>query len=149
MRKLYTLLALFAILLLVNTTKTFAQSGQELVEICGMVAGDATYLKDFQIKLDAAKPGEEPPKAIHSLVLSKNTHYRFSVCNSKDYSGEAIIQIYDNNRLMATNHMVATGKTYPTVDFKCTSAGVYHIFVTFKEGEQGLAVVLLSYVDRL
>jgi len=146
MRKL--IFTLFAFILLISTHKSFAQSGQELLDICNMVAGEATYLKDFQIKLDEAKPGEESPTARYSLVLSKNTQYRFSVCNSKDYSGEAIIQIFDNNRLIGTNHMVATGKTYPTFDFKCSSAGVYHIFVNFKEGKQGLAVVLLSYVDR-
>ena len=83
MRKLYFLFALFAIFFVTsNSNKLLAQSGQELVDICGMVAGDATYLKDFQIKLDAAKPGEEAPIQRYSLVLSKNTEYLFSICNS-------------------------------------------------------------------
>ncbi|MBU8892231.1 MAG: hypothetical protein KOO66_05595 [Bacteroidales bacterium] len=149
MRYFYIIFALFAIIILGNTNKSFAQSGQELVDICGIIAGDATYLKDFQIKLEAAKPGEEPPTARHSVVLSKSTQYRFSICNSKDYSGEAIIQLYDNNRLLGTNYVVATGKSYPTFDFKCTTTGVYHIFISFKEGDQGLAVALLSFVKRL
>ncbi len=148
MRNIYIIFALFAILLLGNSNKLFAQSGQELVDICGMVAGDATYLKDFQIKLEAAKPGEEPPTARHSVVLSKNTKYRFSVCNSKDFPGEAVLQIYDNNRLLGTTYLVATGKSYPSVDLKCTQTGVYHIFITFKEGKQGMAVALLSFVER-
>ncbi|MCK5170237.1 MAG: hypothetical protein KAQ75_10185 [Bacteroidales bacterium] len=149
MRNIYIIFALFAIILFGNSNKLSAQSGQELVDICGMIAGEATYLKDFPIKLDAAKPGEEPPRAAHSVVLSKNTKYRISICNSKDYSGEAIIQLYDSNRLLGTNYIVATGKSYPTFDFKCTKTGVYHIFVSFKEGEQGLAVTLLSFVKRL
>ena len=148
MRKFYIILALFAINLLGINSDLLAQSGQELVDICGMVAGDATYLKDFQIKLDAAKPGEEAPIARHSVVLSKNTKYRFSVCNSKDFTGEAVLQLYDNNRLLGTNYIVATGKSYPTFDFKCTTTGVYHIFITFKEGQQGMAVALLSFVER-
>jgi len=149
MRNVYIIFALFAILLLGNSNKLFAQSGQELVDICGMIAGDdATYLKDFQVKLEAAKPGEEPPVARHSVVLSKNTKYRFTICNSKDFQGEAILQIYDNNRLLGTTYIVATGKSYPSVEFKCTQTGVYHIFVNFKEGEQGLAVALLSFVER-
>jgi hypothetical protein len=148
MRNVYIIFALFAVLLLGNSNKLFAQSGQELVDICGMVAGDATYLKDFQIKLEAAKPGEEPPRAAHSLVLSKNTKYRFSVCNSKDFQGEAVLQLYDNNRLLGTNYIVATGKSYPSFDFKCTQTGVYHIFISFKEGQQGMAVALLSFVER-
>lgn len=148
MRNIYIIFALFALILLGNSNKLFAQSGQELVDICGMVAGDATYLKDFQIKLEAAKPGEEQLKGRHSIVLSKNTKYRFSICNSKDFPGEAILQLYDNNRLLGTNHIVATGKSFPFFDFKCTTTGVYHIFVTFKEGKQGMAVVLLSFVER-
>ena len=149
MRNIHIIFALFAILLIGNSNKLFAQSGQELVDICGMVAGDATYLKDFQIKLDAAKPGEEPPQARYSIVLSKKTEYLFSICNSKDYAGEAIFQLYDNNRLLATNYIVATGKSYPKVTFKCSTTGVYHIFISFKEGEQGLAVALLSFVKKL
>lgn len=149
MRKLNILFILFAILFIGNSSKLFAQSGQELAEICNSVAGDVMYLKDFQIKLDAAQPGEEPPRATYSVVLSKNTEYLFTICNSKDYQGEAIFQLYDNNRLMITNYTIATGKYYPKVRFKCTSTGVYHMFVTFKEGQQGLAVALLSFVKKL
>ncbi|HAF31149.1 MAG TPA: hypothetical protein DCG75_19090 [Bacteroidales bacterium] len=148
MRYIYIIFALFAMLLLGNS-KSFAQSGQELVDICGMIAGDATYLKDFQIKLEAAKPGEELPTARYSVVLSKNTEYLFSICNSKDYPGEAILHLYDNNRLVTTNYIIATGKYYPKVSFKCSTTGVYHMFITFKEGDQGLAVALLSFVQRL
>jgi hypothetical protein len=149
MRKLNILFILFAILLIGNSNKLFAQSGQELVDICNMVAGDAMYLKDFQIKLDAAKPGEEPPTARYSVVLSKNTEYLFSICNSKDYQGEAIFRLYDNNRLITTNYIIATGKYYPKVTFKCSSTGVYHVFITIKEGQQGMAVALLSFVKKL
>lgn len=149
MRKLNIIFVLFAIILMGSNNKAFSQSGEELVDICGTVAGDATYLKDFQIKLDAANPGEEPPKAIYSIVLSKKTEYLFTVCNSNDYSGQAVLKLYDNNRLLATNYVVATGQSYPKFTFKCSTTGVYHIFVTFKEGEQGLAVALLSFVRKL
>ncbi|HKL07233.1 MAG TPA: hypothetical protein VJ896_00565 [Bacteroidales bacterium] len=150
MKNILTIFIFFAIFTFGNFQPVKAQSGQELVDICSMIAGDeVTYLKDFPIKLDAAKPGEEPPTARFSVVLSKNTQYRLTICNSKDYSGQAIMQLFDNNRLLGTNFVVATGKTYPSFDFKCTSTGVYHIFVTFKEGEQGLAVSMLSFVKKL
>ncbi|MFO7844692.1 MAG: hypothetical protein R6V16_12850 [Bacteroidales bacterium] len=150
MKNILTIFIFFAIFTFGNFHTVKAQSGQELVDICSMIAGDeVTYLKDFPVKLDAAKPGEESPTARFSVVLSKNTQYRFTICNSKDYSGQAIMQLFDNNRLLGTNFVVATGKTYPSFDFKCTSTGVYHIFVTFKEGEQGLAVSMLSFVKKL
>lgn len=150
MRKLTILFILFAILFVGNSNKLYAQSGQELADICNMLAGDdVMYLQDFQIKLDAAKPGEEPPRATYSVVLSKKTEYLFTICNSKDYQGEAIFQLYDNNRLVTTNYIIATGKYYPKVKFKCSATGVYHIFITFKEGQQGMAVALLSFVQKL
>jgi len=148
MRNSYLIFALFAIFIL-NNNYAKAQSGQELVDLCNIIADDATYLKDFQVKLDAAKPGEEKPNMKFSVVLSKSTQYRFSICNSKDYPGKAIVSLYDNNRLLGTNYLVATGKNYPSFDFKCQSTGVYHIFIDFREGEQGLAVVLLSFVQKL
>ena len=150
MKNITAIFIFLAIITLGNLSTAKAQSGQELVDICSMIAGEeATYLKDFQIKLDEAKTGEEPPTARFSVVLSKNTQYRFTTCNSKDYSGQAILKLFDNNRLLGTNFVVATGKTYPSFDFKCTSTGVYHIFVTFKEGDQGLAVAMLSFVKKL
>ena len=148
MRNIYIIFALFALILLGNSNELFAQSGQELVDICGMVAGDATYLKDFPVKLEAAKPGEEPPKTRFSVVLSKSTIYRFSVCNSKDFPGEAVIHIYDASRLLISNHRIATGQTYASINFKCSNTSVYHVFVSYKEGKQGMSVVLLSFVER-
>ncbi|MEA3318306.1 MAG: hypothetical protein U9R54_10140 [Bacteroidota bacterium] len=126
-----------------------AQSGQELMDICGMIAGDATYLKDYEIKLEEAKTGEEPPKAIFSFLLTKNMVYKFSICNSKDYPGKAIVSLYDNNRILGTSYQVATGKYYPSFNFKCSKTGVYHVFIRFKDGEQGLALTLLSLVEAL
>jgi len=124
-----------------------AQSGQELIDICGMIAGDATYLKDFEIKLEEVKTGEEPPRAVYSILLTKNMMYKFSICNSSDFSGKAIVNLYDNNRILGTSYQVATGKYYPSFNFKCSKTGVYHIIIKFKDGEKGLALTLLSLVE--
>jgi hypothetical protein len=123
-----------------------AQSEDELVEICGMVAKEATYLKDFKIRLDA---GDPPPTQRFSVILKKDIKYRFSVCNSKDFEGKVILELYDNNRLLATTYVVATGKDYPSIDYTCSKTGAYHLFFKFKEGKPGLAVGLLSMVEAL
>ena len=124
----------------------FAQTEDELVEICGMVAKEATYLKDFKIRLDA---GDPPPTQRFSVILKKDIKYRFSVCNSKDFEGKVILELYDNNRLLATTYVVATGKDYPSIDYICQKTGAYHLFFKFKEGKPGLAVGLLSMVETL
>jgi len=82
-------------------------------------------------------------------MLKKGNQYRFKVCNSKDYPGEAILQVYDSNRLMGTTYNVATGKSYDSIDIKCTKTGPYHIFLSYKEGEPGLSVAILYHVKVL
>lgn len=62
----------------------FSQFGPGFVEKCAVNSGkDATYLKDFQVVLNAAQPEQVQPIARYPLVLSKNNIYRFSVCTRK------------------------------------------------------------------
>lgn len=140
-------IALFFLLtagLIGYSSVAYSQSEDELVEICGMIAGEATFLKDFKIRLDS---GDPPPIQRFSVILKKGIKYRFSVCNSKDQDGKVVLQLLDNNRLLATTHIVATGKDYPFIDYVCTKTGAYHLFFNFKDGKSGLAVGLLSLVE--
>lgn len=123
-----------------------AQTEEELVQICGMVAGEATYLKDFKIKLDA---GDPPPVQRFSALLKKDVKYRFSVCNSKDYEGKVVLNLLDNNRLLASTYVIATGKDYPSIDWVCSKTGAYHLFFQFRDGKSGMAVGLISMVEML
>ncbi|MDD2197727.1 MAG: hypothetical protein PHE03_00690 [Bacteroidales bacterium] len=145
MKNRFTLF-LFLIFVLGFSVNSLAQSEDDLVEICAMVAGDATLLKDFTIRLDAGNP---PPTQRFSIILKKGIKYRFSVCNSNDFEGKVVLQLLDNNRLQATTYVVATGKDYPSIDYSCTKTGAYHLFYTFRDGKPGLAVGLLSLVDTM
>lgn len=145
MKNRFTLLFV-SIFLLGFSANSFAQSEDDLVEICAMVAGDATLLKDFTIRLDAGNPA---PTQRFSVILKKGIKYRFSVCNSNDFEGKVVLQLLDNNRLQATTYVVATGKDYPSIDYSCTKTGAYHLFYSFRDGKPGLAVGLLSLVDAM
>ena len=116
---------------------------------CAGSAGNVTYLKDFVVKLDPGIPGGNPPSAKFSMVLSKNTQYRFSICTAPDSEGEAILQLFDMNVLQGSTYISATGKEFPSFDFKCQKTGVYHVFISFKEGKAGEAVGILSFVKKL
>jgi hypothetical protein len=140
------LIVLLSLILSGWSIKSFAQSEDDLIEICGMIAQDATFLKDFTIRLDA---GDPPPTQRFSVILKKGIKYRFSVCNSNDYEGRVVLQLLDNNRLLATTYVVASGKDYPSIDYVCTKTGAYHLFFNFKEGKPGLAVGLLSLVETM
>lgn len=125
------------------------QDNMELVGQCAASAGDVTYLKDFPVKLDAGTPGGKPPSAKFSMLLSKNTSYRFTICTAPDSDGEAVLQLFEMNKQIGSSYNEATGKDYTSFDFKCQKTGVYHIFISFKEGRAGEAVGIMSFVERL
>ena len=103
------------------TSQAIAQDNVELVAQCAASAGNVTYLKDFIVKLDAGIPGGKPPSAKFSMVLSKNTQYRFSICTAPDSEGEAILQLFDMNVLQGSTYISATGKEFPFFDFKSSA----------------------------
>jgi hypothetical protein len=144
------LLLFLAIALVSSTISVKAQSAAALVDICASSAGnDATYLKDFTVELESAKANEKIPQAKFSMVLSKNTRYRFTICSSEVSQGKGVIQLYDENRLLGSTFNPATGKEYHMFDFNCTKTGVYHVFISFQEGKAGTAVGILSFVEKL
>lgn len=131
-------------------SKLFAQSTTKLVEICAESAGtDATYLKDFVVQLESAGPDGKPPVAKYSMVLSKNNVYRFTICNSDDSEGRAVLQLFDMNIMLGSTYNPSTGKEYKSFDFQCQKTGVYHVFISFIEGKKGNAVGILSYIKTL
>ncbi len=126
-----------------------AQDTQDLIQQCASSAGDdATYLKDFVVKLDGASSGSRPPMYRQSLALRKNITYRFSICNKENSEGEAVLRVYDQANLILSTWYPASGKEYNIINFQCKKSGVYTIVISFKDGKQGEAVGVLSYVKK-
>ncbi|MBN2348578.1 MAG: hypothetical protein JXJ22_07070 [Bacteroidales bacterium] len=140
---------LIVILLIIFGVNLSAQDNAQLVAQCAANAGNVTYLKDFVVKLDAGTPGGKAPTAKFSMVLSKSTVYRFSICTSPSSEGEGVLQLWEMNNMLGSSFMTATGKDYPFFDFKCQKTGVYHVFISFKDGKPGDCVGILSFVKKL
>jgi hypothetical protein len=131
------------------TFSVFSQFGPGFVEQCATNSGkDATYLKDFQVVLNAAQPEQLTPIARYPLVLSKNNIYRFSLCTPEDSPGKAILQLYDSNKLIFSSCNKDTGEEYNPFNFLCQKTGIYHVFISFEDGKQGHTVGILSYVSK-
>lgn len=126
-----------------------AQDISQLTAQCAANAGDVMYLKDFVVKLDEGTPGGAPPTARFALLLSKNVVYRFSICTAPNSEGDAVLQLYEMNSMLGSTFIPSTGKDYPSFDFKCQKTGVYHVFISFKEGRSGEGVGIMSYVKKL
>jgi len=123
-------------LALIVVAPVTAQSMEDLVQRCAMNAGeDATYLKDFVVKLDGAQPEQRPPVYRQSLALRKNVTYRFSICNMDTSEGEAVLRLYDQSKQILSTYYPQTGKEYNIVNFQCKKSGVYTIMINFKEGK--------------
>lgn len=94
----------------------FSQNIQDKVQNCATSAGtDATYLKDFIVKLDGIKPNERPPVFRTTLVLRKGVIYRFSLCNMETSTGESVLRLYDESNMLASTFYPETGKEYKSI----------------------------------
>jgi hypothetical protein len=142
------IIKIISILLFFFSSISYSQDLTQLVAQCAANSGDVTYLKDFVVKLDAGTPGGAPPTARFAMILSKNAMYRFSICTAPTSDGDAILQLMDMNRLLGSTFIQATGKEFPYFDFKCQKTGVYHVFISFKEGKAGEGVGILSLVKK-
>ena len=144
------ILTLFSLGLIFSLTGNLqAQSAEDLVEQCANNAGkDATYLKDFIVKLGEGKSGSKHPVARYPLVLSKNNVYRFSVCTMEVSEGKAIIRLYDSNRLIFSSYDADTQEEFNPFNFLCQKTGIYHVSISFIDGKPGEAVGILSYVTK-
>jgi hypothetical protein len=146
MKKYITIIAIF---ILTCPVFTYAQDISQLAAQCAANAGDVMYLKDFVVKLEEGVPGGAPPVARFALLLSKGVVYRFSVCSAPNSEGEAVLQLFDMNTMMGSTYNSTTGTEYTRIDFKCQKTGVYHVFISFKEGKAGEGVGIMSYVKKL
>ncbi len=150
MRKIYFIILFLIIILFIGEKSAFAQSSSKLVEYCAASAGDdATYLKDFVVELEAAGPDGKAPEQRYTMVLSKNTEYRFTVCNTENSEGKAMVQLYDMNKLYGSTYNPATGQSVKSVNFQCQKTGAYHLIISFIDGKKGSAVAIVSFIRTL
>jgi hypothetical protein len=126
-----------------------AQSSQNLAICASNMGEDATYLKDFQVDLGEAVAGGQRPVAKFSMILNKNTQYKFLICNNPGSQGRAVMTLYDSNTQLASSYIEASKKEFPGFEFNCTKTGVYHVFISFLDGKQGSAVGILAFTKKL
>lgn len=139
------LINIVAILLFFITTAFLTQDTTDEVMDCASKAGpSAIYLKDFQVKLPAAVPGQRPPMFRQAIVLRGNNIYRFNLCNKQ---GEAILRIYDSSRMILTTYDPAKQVENNPISFFCKKTGPYNIVISFKEGKAGESIGVMSHVN--
>lgn len=125
----------------------WGQDPQELVSQCALDIGDnTTYLKDFVIKLPNATTSSDAPVYKANFYFMKNQNYRFTMCNAENSEGELILTLYDKQKMVTTTYLKSSGKVYGSVDFECNKTGLYQLWFSFKDGQKGYGVGIVSLV---
>lgn len=123
------------------------QDPQELISQCALDIGEnTTYLKDFVIKLPSATDHSDAPVYKANFYFMKNQNYRFTMCDSDGSEGELILALYDKQKLITSSFLKSSGKVYSSVDFACNKTGLYQLWYTFKDGQKGFGVGIVSLV---
>ena len=148
MKRIITLTLLLLIAAYCSPTVT-AQTETQKVELCTKVAGGATLLSYYPVQLAAAKDGERASVFRNATAMRKGNRYRFTICTDEESSGEAIIQLYDEGKLIHSSYNPETGKSYQNFDFDCNKSGFYIIMISFRDGKEGSAVGIVSHVKTL
>jgi hypothetical protein len=141
--RLFTIL--FTLFITFQLNQVFAQS-DELVNVCALGIGNATYLKDYKVKLPASSVS--PPSTKFNVIMNKGTMYKITVCNADGYEGKAVVELLENNVLQGSNLRPDGTLIDGGIGFACQKTGMYNINVLFKDGKEGAAVVILSYMNK-
>jgi hypothetical protein len=140
---------IFSLASILITPVIYTQDIKVDIQNCAQSAGkDAIYLKDFVVRLESAKPNQKPPVFRTTLALRKGVIYRLSLCNGANSEGQAVLHLYDDTVLLLSTYYPQTGKEYRAVSFECKKSGAYTIVISFKEGKEGEAIGILSYVNK-
>ena len=145
---------IFIFTLLLGTVAFFsstvnAQTEAQKVELCTKMAGGATLLSNYPVKLDAARDGERAQVFKNAAAMRKGNRYRFTICTDEESTGEAIMEVYDEGKMIGSSYNAETGKIYQNFDFECNKTAAYYIWIRFKDGKEGSAVGIVSHVKTL
>jgi len=116
-----------------------AQCDNTLVEKAVAQSGvGAVYLRDFRVKFDGPEKGKAIPTAKYPVLLSKNTTYRFNVCNAEEYNGKVILQLFLKDKLIGSTFDMQTSTDLQRFDFKSEKATTYEVVMSFDQGQAGM-----------
>ena len=124
-----------------------AQCGMALKEVVVKEIGNATYLKDFRVKLDEGNI-KKPPTQEFTILLNKGTHYRFNIKADSSCTDKPVLKLYDFSKFYGSNYDASDGSTYEYFDFFCAKTQVYSLSISFAEAKSGCAAAIVSFVGN-
>ena len=146
-KRLFATLKRIAIVLLALLMMSMmAGDRKKRVQECASKAGEgAIFLKEFVVSIPKGDSDEPQPTYREPVLLRGNNVYRFNICNDK---GQAIISLYDKDRMYITSYQASTNRNYNPINFLCRKTGSYYVVISFKNGRAGETVVIMSHVVK-
>ncbi len=145
--RLLTALRRIAIVLLaLSMISMISGDRKKRVQECASEAGEgAIFLKEFVVSIPKGNSDEPEPAYRETVLLRDNNIYRFNVCNDR---GQAIISLYDKEKMFITSYQAGTNRSYNPINFLCRRTGQYYVVITTKNGRAGETVVIMSHVVK-
>jgi len=137
----------FLVLFTMTAVSASAQCGDELLKSALKEMGSSQYIKDFTVEMLKEKKDTKTGYVKFSVVLNSNTQYKFNIANGADNTEQIIMQIKQGEQLKASN--LYNGKIFNEFEYVCRKTGVYHLYFSFKGGQEGCAKSVLSLVKQL
>lgn len=123
----------------------YSQCNQTLVTSCTQnISSNYIFLQQYRAKLGSAIASSDLPVARFSVLLTKGNTYKLDVCSALDFEGEAILQLYDGNKLVASTYHTPSKTDFKAFEFFCSKTAIYKIYISFLDGKPGCAVGILS-----
>ncbi|MBI9055607.1 MAG: hypothetical protein JEY96_17420 [Bacteroidales bacterium] len=104
------------------------------------------FIKEFQFELKKISDNQYENEYFLTVTLNKNSLYKFTVLNHiGDFPGNAIIEILENDKIVATNYVGS--KYYERFLFKCTKTGFYDVLIHYEDNKLGSSLIKLFLVQ--
>ena len=138
----------FVFLFALSAGNAFGQCDQEaLLKQALDDMGDGQYIKDFVVDLKKGENDSKTGYVKYSVILNSQSQYKFNVVNAPSNTEKAQMQLYDGDKLLASNRM--DGEIRDAFGFICRSTKVYKLVFSFRGGEEGCARAVLSLTKQL
>jgi hypothetical protein len=108
-----------------------------------------TLIKDYQFNFKEKKKKGEIEVLKQTITLNRGVRYKFLAVENPEYEGKAVVTIFNNEKqeiLIASSYSASMQKFYDQIEFECKTTGNYCLSFYFKDGLEGCAVGVHSFL---
>jgi len=136
-----------SLLFLFSGNVGFAQCNEKLVEEAASKSGsNAIFMREFRVHLSEGTIKNPAPLKKISVILSKNVVYRFTVADSKDYTGRMLLQLFNKGEMLGSTFDIILKQEKTWFDYRCPKTGNYQVLLSFLNGLEGCGAGVMSMV---